>query len=286
MATRRSYGRQPQRSRLRAAPAAQRPVEAPRPPPRPTKQVPPPFPTFLVGAIGFAVLSLLSIVLNYYSPSYPFLVYVAYLLFFLALVLVVYSLYAAVAFHGKHRTEFPQRCKVSAIATVVILMGGTIACAVTFVMLEPYHDWSYSADLGCPGNCVADLPVPMRAPDSNRTFFNESEISSKGQGFFEVMQQYYNGHTIPVLRVHWAGNLTLKASASKDYRDLPMGRNGLFNSTRDKFIVVGLTVPSGKNFTVRIELSHDRVSQTPDSDHWVVQGKVGPGQNALTPERP
>ena len=241
----------------------------------------PPFPSFLISGICFVVLLMMSIVLSYYSGSYQYFLLLSYLLFILAFVTVALSIYGTALFNRDHRTEDPRRCMFVTLAVVGILVGGSIMSAVIFVELEPYHEWDYSATLSCQTTCIIDLPVPIKTPNSNKTFFTEKDLSTKGQGFVELVNHYPNYNNSPALRVHWSGNFSISASESRDYRDLLVGRNGLYNETSKEFLVFGISIPSGDNATLRLEFEHKKTSQKPYNDHWVIQGQVESGPNYL-----
>jgi len=284
MASRRRYGPRPPQARQGPPPQEARPPSRPAPArPKPVSQ---PFPVPVVFACLFVVFIFCGIALEYYSISQPELMNAAYSSLVVGLICVAAAFYTAFTFHGEHRTDFPARTKLATFATIGILMGGTIAGVVTFALLEPYNEWSYTARLHCDGSCVADLPVPVRTPGSNATFFTPMEANTTGQGYIEIVQQFSESGQVPSLRVHWSGNFVIKAGTGKDYRDLRNGKNGLYNSTRGDFIVIGELVPFGANATVRVELEHKYVSQAPRSDHWVIQGPLVQGENSYHPEKP
>jgi len=205
-------------------------------------------------------------------------------MFIFALILAALSVYWTIVFNRDHRTEDPRRCKIATLAVVGILVGGIVLSGILFVELEPYHEWDYSATLSCKTSCVVDLPVPMRSQNSNRTFFQEKDLSTKGQGYVEIVDRYPDYKKSPALRVHWSGNFSIEASMAKDYRDLLVGRNGLYNSSMKKFLTFGVAIPSGDNVTFRLEFSHKRISQEPYNDRWVIRGQVKLGINYYSDE--
>jgi hypothetical protein len=222
---------------------------------------------------------MISIVLSYYSGVNEFFLLLSYVLFILALILVGPSVYWTVIFNRDHRTEDPRRCKLATFTIIGILVGGSIMSAVLFVELEPYHDWEYSANLECKTSCIVDLPIPIKAQNSNKTFFREKDLSTKGQGFVEIVDRYPDNKKEPALRVHWSGNFSIKASGSKDYRDLLVGKSWLYNASVKKFLAYGVSIPSGDNVTFRLEFSHKKISQRPHNDHWMIQGQIEDGLN-------
>jgi hypothetical protein len=236
-------------------------------------------PNFIFSSIGFVVLLMSGILLSYYSGVFQYFLVLSYIIFILALVLAAHTVYRTFLFNRDHRTENPRRCLFATIAVVGILVGGSVMSAVLFVELEPYHEWEYSAKLECTTSCIVDLPVPVKYPNSNRTFFSEKDLSTKGQGFVEIVDLFTDNKKTPALRVHWSGNFSIKASMSQDYRELLVGRNGLYNASAKKFIVYGVTVPPGDNVTFRLELEHKKISQRPHNDHWVIQGEIKHGAN-------
>jgi hypothetical protein len=269
-------------------PKGQKPVAGPQRPqqqqePRPIVKNPkpkgPPVPKFIISSIGFVVLLMSGIVLSYYCGVFQYFLFISYMMLILALILAAHSVFGIFFFNRDHRTEDPRRCMFATVAVVGILVGGSVMSAVLFVELEPYHDWEYTAELKCKTSCIVDLPVPVKAPNSNRTFFSEKDLSTKGQGFVQIVDRFPENKKTPALRVHWSGNFSIKASMSRDYRDLLVGRNGLYNASAKEFVVYGLTVPVGDNVTFRLELEHKKISQTPYKDHWVIQGKIELGTN-------
>ncbi len=266
-------------------PKPQQPQEARQRAPKPRPR-PPPFPRFIVYGIGFTVLLMISIILSYYSGVYQYFLILSYIMFILALILVAPSVYGTVLFNRDHRTEDPRRCKFATLAIVGILVGGSILSAVLFVELEPYHDWDYSAKLQCKTSCIVDLPAPVKAQNRNRTFFQEKDLSTKGQGFVEIVNRYPDDKIAPALRVHWSGNFSIKVSVSKDYRNLLVGRNGLYNASLKKFLVYGVSIPSGNNVTFRLEFSHKKISQKPYNDQWVIHGQIEQGLNYYSVDGP
>jgi len=284
MASRTRYGPRPTQARQGPPPEGGQPSARPEPArPRP---IAPPFPGSVILALLFVLFIFISITLEYFSASDPDLMYTAYSALIIALICLGFALYTAFHFHGENRTKFPARTRLATLATIGILMGGTVAGVVTFSMLEPYNEWSYSAKLACDGSCVADLPVPVRSQGSNMTFFDAWGANTTGQGYIEIVQQISESGPVPTLRVHWSGNMTIKAGQAKDYRYLMSGKNGLYNSSRGEFLALGELIPFGANATIRIELEHRYISQNPRSDHWVIQGPLVQGLNSYRPEKP
>lgn len=255
-----------------------------RPPPRPLRKdlprpEPPPFPTFLLGGIGFTVMLMASAYLHYFLgiPHIPSL------LFYLSLAVLGFTIFYTIDFNVRYRSDHGSRCKISTIIVTVIMVVGGVVGGHIFMTKEPYHDWSYKVELVCTLGCEADLPVPMM--DKDTAFFSERNLRTEGSGDVNIVTLRYEGKDILALNVRWSGNLTIKVSDHRDYRTMDMDRYGLWNSTYQEFVIVGRSIPLGRNATMKMDFHHVKVTHEYKYDEWGIHGEIAMGVNMYRPDR-
>jgi hypothetical protein len=252
-----------------------RPVRerAPEPPP-PRKRLP--IPWFLVGGILFSVMFISGILIGYELGTFyriPDILMVG------SVLVLLLSIYKAVDFGYKHWSDMPSRCKYSAMSLVVIIVVGLLIGSYLFVTKEPYHNWDYRVTLSCTSGCKVQIPVPMM--DKDEAFFMHEELITEGQGNARVVDLRYEGKDIKALEVEWSGNMSIRVSGTKDYRHLALERHGLWNSSLERFAVVGVDIPDDGNVSLALQFMHEHITREKRTEEWSIEGQLGPGVTLL-----
>lgn len=246
----------------------------PRREPPPERKKTPPAPWFLGGVLAFTVLFILSVYLGYeIGPLYM----IPDLLMMGAVLCMIYSAYKGLDFCQCHWEAHNSRCKASVAVLAITIAIGLVISSYIFVVKEPYHNWQYEADLTCTSGCKVQIPAPMKEKDE--AFFRDNDIQVDGPGNAKVIELRYEGKAIMALEIEWSGDLSLRAVGNKDYRDLPMDRHGLWNTSNHTFIVVGKDIPDDGNVTFELGFFHQHKTREYKEESWRISGKVGTGAN-------